>query len=64
MTVYRVSTLNGKFDHVKSHATAIKRAREMVGADETVSADELTREWGVKIVPVSKSVARSVGIYE
>jgi hypothetical protein len=62
MTVYRIQLINGRFDHVSGKMAAVKRAIEMTGAPELSCADDLKREWGVTITPVTQATARSVGM--
>lgn len=59
--VYRVSTINGRFDHVATKRAAIERARELAGAPADASLDDLTKHWGATIERVSAETARSVG---
>jgi hypothetical protein len=63
-TVYRISLLNGRFDHVATKQAAIARAIEMVKAEPHTSAKMLEKEWGVRFTRVSKSDARAVGLGE
>jgi hypothetical protein len=62
--VYRVQLLNGKFDHVVTKQAAVIRAIELLGPPTPLdlTARDLEQHWGVKLIKVSPSVARSVGL--
>lgn len=59
-TVYKASNINGMFDHFIGKKDAVSYARS-IERDETLSAKELTEEFGWTFKKVSASVARSVG---
>ena len=59
-TIYKASNINGKFTHVEGKKAAIEYARG-VERDETLSEQELTKEFGWTFKKVSASEARSVG---
>lgn len=61
MGYFKITSIDGKFDHVEGKKAAVARAREMVAAPEDSTEADLEREYGVSISPVSKSIARSVG---
>jgi hypothetical protein len=60
--VYRVSCVNGRFDHIATKRAALARASEIAGAPKGTSEQELISEWGVIITRVSPAIARSVGL--
>lgn len=62
MKTYRVTCVNGRFDHIATKPAAVRRAVEIAGAPEGTGEQELLRDWGVTIERVSAGVARSVGL--
>ena len=59
---YKVSVVNGRFDHVLTKRAAVARAIEIVGAPANTSAETLSREWGVTITRITPAAARAVGL--
>ncbi|HKI60719.1 MAG TPA: hypothetical protein VKA31_00350 [Mariprofundaceae bacterium] len=59
---YRISTIAGKFDHVIGEDAALTKARELAGAPEDTTLDELRREWGVTVAEVSEEDQKAVGL--
>lgn len=62
MAVYRVSNINGRFDHVAGKAAAVRRAAEISDAPTDTPEADLVREWGATIRRVTAAQARSVGM--
>ena len=61
MPVYRISNINGRFDHLAGKREAIARINEIEGTRGLTEA-ELVRYYGWTIKRVSKSEAHAVGL--
>lgn len=59
-TIYKASNINGKFNHLEGKKAAIEYARS-VERDETLSEQDLVKEFGWTFKKVSASVAKAVG---
>lgn len=60
-TVYKLSNINGRFDHVYGKAAAVARANEIEG-ETGLTENDLTREWGWKFKRLTPAQARAVGM--
>lgn len=63
MTVYKASNINGKFNHLVGKAEAIAYARA-VEKDESLSEQDLVKDYGWRFEKVSATEARAVGIVQ
>jgi len=61
MTIYKISNINGRFDHVAGKTAAIARANEIERGTGLTEAD-LTEGWGWTFKRLTPAQARSVGM--
>lgn len=61
MTVYRISNVNGKFDHIQGKRAAIARIREIEGVEALTEADAI-RDFGWTIARCTPAEARAAGL--
>lgn len=62
-TIYRLSNINGRFEHAASKAAAVARANEIEGETALTEAD-LTRDRGWTFRRLTPAQARATGMAE